>query len=360
MNSIIKRTAALLTAVMISLAAASCGSKTSDSSENAAPEETEAPVTVTLPPKEESEPEETTTAEVSELTTTDPGEQPEEDEVPYTPAVWKVTSPDGKSIYMMGSMHALKDECYPLPDYVESAYRQADVLAVECDITDSMSAVAATLKYTDKLTYTDGETVADHLDKGEWEDIASYIELHGDDPADFESYQLWYLSQLLESYAMTDAGLDAALGIDMYLLNDAHDTGKEIFEVESAEAQMDLLVNFSDDIYSATLSGYCAENNDDIRQQMEDMYEGWRSGDLDKLDSDLSENDELSKEEKELMEQYYQQLLYDRNVGMAEAAKTLMSEGKNVFYIVGAAHYVGDKGIIALLEADGYTAERVE
>ena len=50
-------------------------------------------------------------------------------------------------------------------------------------------------------------------------------------------------------------------------------------------------------------------------------------------------------------------------MGQAEqirkAVKDLLAEGRNVFYMVGAAHYVGDKGIVALLKSDGYTVERV-
>ncbi len=361
MKSLFRRTAAAMTAAVISLAMAGCGNSGSDSSGNTAPAETEAPVTVTLPPKDgDSEPEETTAAQgdVSELTTEEPEKKPEEERV-YAPAMWKVTSPEGKSMYMMGSMHALKDECYPLPGYVESAYRQADVLAVECDISDSTTSVSVVLQYTDRMTYPEGDSAKKHLDKGEWKDIASYIELHDDDPADFSQYQLWYLSQLLEGYATADAGLDSTKGIDLYLLNDAHSTGKEIYEVESAEAQMDLLVNFPEEYYTVTLNGYCAENNDDIRQEMEDMYEAWRTGGTESLEESLAENEDLSKEDKEVMEQYYQALIYDRNVGMAEAVKQLLADGRNVFYIVGAAHYLGDKGIIALLEADGYTVERV-
>lgn len=45
---------------------------------------------------------------------------------------------------------------------------------------------------------------------------------------------------------------------------------------------------------------------------------------------------------------------------MAEAGKKLLGEGKNVFFAVGAAHYAGEKGIINLLKADGYTCERIE
>ncbi len=48
-----------------------------------------------------------------------------------TPAMWKVTSPEGNTMVMLGSFHALKDECYPLPEAVTNAYNNADILAVE-------------------------------------------------------------------------------------------------------------------------------------------------------------------------------------------------------------------------------------
>ena len=45
---------------------------------------------------------------------------------------------------------------------------------------------------------------------------------------------------------------------------------------------------------------------------------------------------------------------------MTEAAENFINEGKNVFFIVGAAHFAGEKGIISLLENDGYTVKRIE
>ena len=38
----------------------------------------------------------------------------------------------------------------------------------------------------------------------------------------------------------------------------------------------------------------------------------------------------------------------------------LLNEGKDVFYVVGAAHMGGKKGIISLLEQRGYTVEKIE
>ena len=360
---ILRRISALTAAVM-ALSLAACGSSSDSSSEKeAGSAESKPAATVTLPPADDtaSETETAATAADSAAPGDDSSAPAAPDSGDYSPAMWKVTSPNGNEMYMMGSMHALKEECYPLPEYVQTAYDNADVLAVECDISDTMTSVAVTLKFADRLGYPNGETAADHLPEGTWEDIASYIEAHGDKPDDLASYQLWYLSQALEMYAINDVGLSAEQGIDMKLLQDAHDKGKEIFEVESAEDQMSLLTGFSDEIYSAMLEGYSAENTEDINAQMEKLYQSWRTGDIDAVaDSDSVGEEELTEEEKAVIEDYNKQLLTDRNVGMAEKAEQLLEDGKNVFFLVGAAHYAGDKGIIALLEADGYRTERVD
>lgn len=354
---------AFVAVLTLALGVCSCGDTSSDKEKNSADTSAQSEIQtgakVTLPPKTESAAEESSAAEsISDESTADAEEQ-----TPYTPAMWKVTSPEGNSIYMMGSMHALRDECYPLPDYVESAYRQAEVLAVECDITDAVASTAASLKYASQLTYPDGDSAAAHLDAGEWEEISSYIAEHGLDPEDFSQYRLWYLSQQVEALAMDDAGLDASLGIDQHLLLDAHDCGKEIYEVESIDMQMQLFVDLDEQTVAATMLGYCAENRDDIRQSLIDLYEYWRAGDIDSIAGEGAESEtdeeDLSKESKALLEDYNKILLDDRNVGMAEAAKQLMKDGKNVFYVVGAAHFGGETGIISLLEKDGYTIERV-
>ncbi len=40
-------------------------------------------------------------------------------------------------------------------------------------------------------------------------------------------------------------------------------------------------------------------------------------------------------------------------------AKRYMAENKNVFFVVGIGHMLGDGGIVDLLKQDGYTVEKV-
>ena len=49
--------------------------------------------------------------------------------------LWQVQSKTN-TVYVLGSIHYLKKEMYPLDEEIEKAFEQADVLAVEADVTN--------------------------------------------------------------------------------------------------------------------------------------------------------------------------------------------------------------------------------
>ena len=160
--------------------------------------------------------------------------------------------------------------------------------------------------------------------------------------------------------AVEDAQLKSSKGLDMNLLQWAHDDGKEIYEVESITFQMDLLANFSEDIYKIMLSSYSADSQKELTQSYEDLYQAWRTGDTEAiLALSDGETEQLDKDQQAAMDDYNDQMLYSRNKGMAAKAEELIDGEKRTFFVVGAAHFVGDGGIIDLLTKDGYTCERV-
>lgn len=80
-----------------------------------------------------------------------------------TPAMWKVTSPEGNTMVMLGSFHALKDECYPLPEAVTNAYNNADILAVECDITSTSEDGEYMKNLMKQMLYNDNTKLSQHI-----------------------------------------------------------------------------------------------------------------------------------------------------------------------------------------------------
>lgn len=279
-----------------------------------------------------------------------------------TPAMWKVTSPEGNTMVMLGSFHALKDECYPLPEAITNAYNNADILAVECDITSTKEDGEYMKNLMKQMLYNDNTKLSQHISEEAYSALQTYLGYWGMDISALEVYRPWAISSTLDTLLIQDSDFDSEKGLDNYLLTTAHADGKEIYEVESVDFQMNMIINFSDDIYDLMFRSFEGETKESQKQALEDLYTAWKSGDIETfLEED---NDEelagYTEENKKIAEDYNNQMLYDRNKNMAKAAEDLMSQGKNVFYVVGAAHYAGEGGIIDLLEKDGYTAERVQ
>lgn len=240
-----------------------------------------------------------------------------------TPAMWKVTSPEGNTMVMLGSFHALKDECYPLPEAVTNAYNNADILAVECDITSTSEDGEYMKNLMKQMLYNDNTKLSQHISEEAYSALQTYLGYWGMDISALEVYRPWAISSTLDTLLIQDADFDSEKGLDNYLLTTAHADGKEIYEVESVDFQMNLLINFSDDIYDLMFRSYEGETKESQKQALEDLYTAWKSGDIETF---LEEDNEeelagYTEEDKKIAEDYNNQMLYDRNKNMAKAAE---------------------------------------
>lgn len=279
----------------------------------------------------------------------------------YTPGMWRVTSSeyDG-SLYLFGSIHIGDDEMFPLPDYVENAYAECGALAVECDIVAfEQLPESEIMQYYYPFVLKDGSTIRDHLPEDIYNAAKELLRGAGyfNSAMDYYCAAMW--STLLDQIAAESTGLKYENGIDRHFLNDAHATGKKILEIESVELQYDMELKFSDEVYTLLMRD-CTEDNflDEYKDSLLELLACWKDG---TIYEELAEEDysELTDEERKLMEYYDQVTCYDRNIGMADAAENYIKQGMNVFYVVGAAHMCGDKGVVALLRERGYDIQPV-
>lgn len=359
-KNLIRRCAALLCAVsMLSLSACADKNKNESSASDASSQAATAAPKVTLPASDEPE-------SSSSVDDSSQSQTPSD----ITPCMWEVTSSKGTKITFLGSMHALRNEVYPLPDKIMQAYESADVLAVECDISSITSNFAAQKLASDNMFYKDGTTIKDHLSEETYQNLIDYVTACNSNIQNYTDFQLWALYNQMDSLAARELKLDSGEGIDLYFLDAAHDDDKEIFEVESAEFQYNLLINLPESTYQTLLESYSGESKDEIFTQLEETYEAWKTGDYDyfvkandintAIEEAKQSGEELTDEQIAVITDYNNKLLTERNKGMAEKAEQLLEGDKDVFYVVGAAHFAGEGGLIDLLEKDGYTAVRVE
>jgi uncharacterized protein YbaP (TraB family) len=147
------------------------------------------------------------------------------------------------------------------------------------------------------------------------------------------------------------SGYDGNIGIDMHFLTQAIERKVPIVELESIEFQLDMLDGFSPELQEEMLVS-SIENYYETESGMEELSGMWVSGDEEKLlaiTNETGEHEELNKA-----------MLTDRNIPMAEKIDGYLKgkEAATYFVVVGAAHMLGEDGIVPLLEKKGYKVTR--
>lgn len=341
-KSLIIICAAVMTAVMLG----SCGNKKSDDSSSKKKDVSAAEkVTLSI---DSGDADEITT----DLETTG--------ESDITPAMWTVTGENGAVVTFTGSMHALKDSDYPLPYELRDAYDNADILAVEADVTNAgsltfQSTMLASMYYDDV-----NDKLSEHISEKAYSALEKYLGLYSLDLSSYSNMRPWAVDTVVENLALAQSDLSSDLGLDRYLLVKAHDDGKEVYEIEGLEYQFNMFKDLSDNAYSFIFEALENKTKESDIEDLEKLHDAWATGDLKYIEDASSEEIETDDKYADAVAEYETKIYTERNEGMKKAAEEFLNGDKNVLFVVGAAHYAGDKGIISLLENDGYTVERVE
>lgn len=278
-----------------------------------------------------------------------------------TPLMWRVTCPDGQTMYLFGSMHAGEPTLYPLSNVIMDAFYAADYLAVEVDILAFYDDIAVQEEFMAMLEYEGGMTVIDEIgqelyDKAVQALLDLNLGLTMEDIEELNSYKPWvWTNDIFTTLAMQFSGLSPFFGLDLFFLDEAHELGMGILEVENLLDQVEGILGLSLEYHKAWL-----EETLDITliaEALLEMYEYYRYGALEYFEAVRAE---IPEAYDGLGAEFYQRLLLKRDIGMTDAIEQYFAEGKSVFYVVGLLHFVGEGGIIDLLTQRGYAVELVE
>lgn len=272
-----------------------------------------------------------------------------------TPLFYKISDKNNTTIYLLGSIHAADDTIYPLNDTIMNSFNDSDYLAVEVDTLSLQNNFDLSLKLAEKMMYNDSTTIKNHIGDELYNKMVNFLKEKKSYSSLYDNYKPVFFESLFENLIINDAMLKSESGIDMYFLSLASENNKKILEVESAEFQYNLLLNTPLELDKIMIEEYI-DNYDLNVSQMKDLYELWKKGDKEQLENILinSESQNVTEEEKKLMENYNQSLIIDRNYGMANVLENYFEKKQNVFCVVGLGHVIGDEGIINLLQKRGY------
>jgi uncharacterized protein YbaP (TraB family) len=273
--------------------------------------------------------------------------------------LWQVTDDEGHTLYLMGSIHVGTEESIPPEQTMIDAYESSDALAVEIDLLAYDDDILQQLEISTRYSqYEDGSSVQEHLDADVYEEAKAVLMENSSYQSSYDYLTVNQWSSLFRQLAMKVAGYESKYGMDRYWLSLAKEDGKTIYELESVAQQMDMMESYSEALQAWLLESAISIEN--AAKSLQNTMAAWVKGDAEALASSEKEiSEDLTETEAELLEEYWDKVIFTRNDEMADAAESYLQSGETVFFTVGAGHMGGTRGIVNQLREKGYTVQQV-
>ena len=273
-----------------------------------------------------------------------PGETP-----PQSPALYVVQDADS-TLYLYGTVHILPPNTPWGGANAEAALAQADEVWTELEISPASDALTAALA----LRYgfvTPENALSNRLSPEDYASLEAAAERAGMPIRSLDLMRPWMAALTLSIAPTLEAGFDPQAGVDRAVDAAAEAAGKTMRAFETPEQQMRFFADLSEEAELEMLRD-AIEDVESGSGDMERLFEAWRTGDIEQLEH-LGVG-EMREEHAQL----YDVIIRRRNVAWRN---TLIAEleGAGVdFVAVGAAHLVGEDGLVDLLRESGYRVTR--
>jgi uncharacterized protein len=271
--------------------------------------------------------------------------------------VWRVTNAKAP-FYLVGSIHALSENDYPLPAPYEIALKNSKRLLFEFDPNrhaEFESKFEAAAKYPrgqdirskihpELLSWLRHNVVTVKPDKrrGKRERVASFDSEFG--------YKPWWIAQHLVGPA-TYSKSTASRGLDNYFVACAKKSGKEIAGLESVDEHVAVMGGLSDRDSEFILRDALEEPRSAEREFVR-MHKAWRRGDTDAL---WAGDSRLRRRAPRIAARFVD----DRNIKWISRIEAELKTGKPTAIVAGALHFAGPNSVIKLLQKRGYKIEQL-
>lgn len=258
--------------------------------------------------------------------------------------VWRASSDSGGVVWLVGSMHALPKSALPLPEVVDRAFDEAEMLVLEVDLAELDSAAMAMLSAG---SLPPDERLPDVLCETTRGALEDYLSEAGLSMSSFEVMRPWMVALTLTQLQLTKRGFDAEAGLDHVLYRRATERGLPVSGLERAADQIELFSSMTPEEEDAFLHSSLVEL-ETLETELDRLVTAWQTGDVDTVldltSQGLAEHPKL-----------YRRLVDDRNEAWLPQVRSLLEGERIALVAVGALHLVGESGLVERLRGEGYT-----
>jgi uncharacterized protein YbaP (TraB family) len=257
--------------------------------------------------------------------------------------MWKATRQQG-AVYLVGSVHMLTKDFYPLAAPIEAGFKDSDLLVEEVDLAE-MLAPDQQFSLLSRGMLPAGQTLDKVVSPATMALVNARVGSLGMPASALQQFKPWFLAMTLMAVEWEKAGFDAALGLDKHFYDRAQTEGKAVQGLETTEYQ----ISRFDGMAMPQQDRFLAESLKDLdaeKASVQKIADAWKAGDLPTLERLVLQD---VKDDPFM----YQRLLVERNRNWLPKIEALFARPGRAFIVVGAAHLVGPDGLIAMLKAKG-------
>jgi uncharacterized protein len=251
------------------------------------------------------------------------------------------------TVYLLGSIHVLRPQDYPLAPAVLEAYANAKSLVMEINLQDIDSTQVGSEMLASAML-PEGRTLQSVLGPQRYAHAQTLAHDVGVELSSFDQFAPWFAAEAISQLQLTQLGFQPESGVEMYFLERAKSDGKDVAGLETVRDQISLFQNLTMDAQARYLVS-SLEQAHELPHQVDDLVHAWQRGDTTWFASEM-----VSEFDKD--QALYESLLAGRNRKWIPRIEALLNEDKNYLVIVGTGHLVGRDSVIALLKKDGVGA----
>ncbi|WP_157974509.1 TraB/GumN family protein [Lewinella sp. IMCC34183] len=281
-----------------------------------------------------------------------------------TSLLWRITGADvAEPSYLYGTIHIIPEEDYFLDNHVVRAANDVEALFFEIDPRE-MQNPAAIMGLMGKITMRNDTSLQDLLSPARYDSVATYFNDRGMPFFIFQKMKPMFLSAMVgqdmgagNPFGGGDpgAGMGGMRSYELELSKIAEAAGKDIAGLETMDFQLGLFDSIPYSIQAEMLyrsiSDDMAQTMTDGDSQMDQMVAMYKR-------RAVAEMSQLISSESEGFGNFEELLVVRRNEKWVPEIAARLTASPTL-YAVGAGHLGGERGVIALLRAEGLTVEPV-
>ena len=234
---------------------------------------------------------------------------------------------------------------FPLPAAYTQAFNASSRMAFEVDSRALKESTESLLKAG---RYPKGDSLKKHVDPRTYAFLRRFFELLNVPEQTLIQYKPWFIALLLQSAATHNEAPEA--GVDEFFMRRAAKRSMPVVGLETVQEHARVYSGLNDHDSEILLLVTFIPSHNSVGNDT--IMKAWRRGDAEALAA-------IMQRDSADAPAFNVRILDARNRAWIPKIEHFIASGQTYFVIVGAGHFGGPNGLLALLRARGYQIEQL-